>query len=48
MLAHDYDGHAFVARQVHTPIQCGENWYGALEVQQAMQLRPPISSCWTL
>ena len=27
-LAHDYAGHAQVAREVATPIQCGENWWG--------------------
>jgi Enolase C-terminal domain-like/Mandelate racemase / muconate lactonizing enzyme, N-terminal domain len=25
-LAHDYRGHAYVAREARTPIQCGENW----------------------
>ena len=38
VMAHDYDGHAFVARAIHTPIQCGENWWGANEVQQALQV----------
>ena len=29
VLAHDYDGHAFVAHaEIRTPIQCGENWWG--------------------
>ncbi len=39
VLAHDYDGHAFVAREIHTPIQCGENWWGPIELQQAIQVR---------
>jgi mandelate racemase len=39
VMAHDYEGHAFVARAIHTPIQCGENWWGANEVQQALQVR---------
>jgi mandelate racemase len=39
VLAHDYDGHAFVAREIHTPIQCGENWWGPHELQQAIQVR---------
>jgi mandelate racemase len=28
-----------VAREIHTPIQCGENWWGAHELQQAIQAR---------
>jgi mandelate racemase len=39
VLAHDYDGHAFVAREIRTPIQCGENWWGPRELQQAIQVR---------
>jgi mandelate racemase len=39
VLAHDYDGHAFVAREIHTPVQCGENWWGPIELQQAIQVR---------
>jgi mandelate racemase len=35
-LAHDYAGHAFVAREAATPIQCGENWWGALDLQHAI------------
>src|SRR5713226_6758554 len=27
-LAHDYAGHALIARAAKTPIQCGENWWG--------------------
>jgi mandelate racemase len=35
-LAHDYAGHALVARHARTPIQCGENWWGALDLQHAV------------
>lgn len=35
-LAHDYQGHARIAREAATPIQCGENWWGALDFQHAM------------
>jgi mandelate racemase len=35
-LAHDYAGHAHVAREARTPIQCGENWWGALDFQHAV------------
>jgi mandelate racemase len=35
-LAHDYAGHAFVAREARTPIQCGENWWGVLDLQHAV------------
>lgn len=36
-LAHDYAGHAFVAREAQTPIQCGENWWGILDMQHAIE-----------
>jgi mandelate racemase len=36
-LAHDYDGHALVAREARTPIQCGENWWGPRDMQHAIQ-----------
>ena len=36
-LAHDYAGHAFVAREARTPIQCGENWWGILDMQHAVE-----------
>jgi mandelate racemase len=39
VLAHDFEGHAFVAREIQTPIQCGENWWGPHELQQAIQAR---------
>lgn len=35
-LAHDYAGHAYVARAVKTPIQSGENWWGPLDLQHAI------------
>lgn len=36
VLANDFEGHAFVARAVRTPIQCGENWWGPLEMRYAI------------
>jgi len=36
-LAHDYEGHALVARAARTPIQCGENWWGTLDMHHALQ-----------
>jgi len=35
-LAHDYVGHAAVARAAATAIQCGENWWGVLDLQHAL------------
>lgn len=35
-LAHDYAGHALVARAARTPIQCGENWWGTLDLRHAI------------
>ncbi len=35
-LAHDYRGHAYIAREIRTPIQCGENWWGARDMQHAI------------
>ncbi|MGO9397139.1 MAG: enolase C-terminal domain-like protein [Xanthobacteraceae bacterium] len=35
-LAHDYAGHALIARAAKTPIQCGENWWGTLDMQHAI------------
>ncbi|MDH5354115.1 MAG: mandelate racemase [Gammaproteobacteria bacterium] len=35
-LAHDYRGHAQITREVSTPIQCGENWWGTLDMQHAI------------
>jgi mandelate racemase len=36
-LAHDYTGHALVAREARTPIQCGENWWGTLDMLHAIE-----------
>jgi mandelate racemase len=35
-LANDYQGHALVAREATTPIQCGENWWGPQDVRHAI------------
>ena len=35
-LAHDYRGHAQIARAIRTPIQCGENWWGVRDMQHAI------------
>ena len=35
-LAHDYAGHAWIAREIQTPIQCGENWWGPLDLRHAI------------
>lgn len=35
-LAHDYAGHAMIAREARTPIQCGENWWGIQDLQHAL------------
>ena len=37
VLAHDYQGHALVARETKTPIQCGENWWGTHDMRQAIE-----------
>ena len=36
-LAHDYAGHALVAREARTPIQSGENWWGTLDMLHAIE-----------
>jgi mandelate racemase len=36
-LAHDYQGHAHIAREIRTPIQCGENWWGVHDMRQAIE-----------
>ncbi len=36
-LAHDYAGHAAVAREARTPIQCGENWWGTVDMVHAIE-----------
>ena len=38
-LAHDYQGHAYIAREIRTPIQCGENWWGVRDMQHAIDAR---------
>ena len=35
-LADDFAGHARVAEAARTPIQCGENWWGAHEMKKAI------------
>jgi mandelate racemase len=36
-LAHDYAGHALIAREVRVPIQCGENWWGVQDLRHAIE-----------
>jgi mandelate racemase len=36
-LAHDYRGHAHIARELRTPIQCGENWWGTRDMGHAIE-----------
>jgi mandelate racemase len=36
-LAHDYKGHAHIAQEIRTPIQCGENWWGVRDMQHAIE-----------
>jgi len=38
-LAHDYAGHAHIARECRTPVQCGENWWGPLDMQHAIDAK---------
>ena len=35
-LAHDYAGHASIAREVKVSIQCGENWWGTQDLRHAI------------
>ncbi len=35
-LAHDYQGHALIAREVNVPIQAGENWWGTQDLRHAL------------
>lgn len=35
-LAHDFAGHARIAREARTPIQCGENWWGTTDLRHAL------------
>jgi mandelate racemase len=37
-LAHDHSGHAWIAREIRTPIQCGENW-GLQDLRHAIDAR---------
>ncbi len=39
VLAHDYTGHAQVAKALDTPIQCGENWWGPQEMRKAIDAK---------
>jgi mandelate racemase len=36
-LAHDHLGHALIARETRTPIQCGENWWGTADMQHSLE-----------
>jgi len=38
-IAHDYQGHARIAHEIRTPIQCGENWWGVLDMRHAIESR---------
>jgi mandelate racemase len=38
-LAHDFSGNALVAREAATPIQCGESWWGTLDLRHALEAR---------
>jgi mandelate racemase len=35
-MAHDFAGHARIARDASTPIQCGENWWGVRDMEHAI------------
>ncbi len=37
MMAHDFNGHSLVAREIKTPIQSGENWWGTTDLQNAIE-----------
>lgn len=39
VLAHDYQGHAHVAREIRTPIQSGENWWGPHDMRHAIEAK---------
>lgn len=39
VLANDFPGHAQVAREVRTPIQAGENWWGPEDLRHAIDAR---------
>jgi mandelate racemase len=38
-LSHDFQGHGHIAAAIATPIQCGENWWGVLDVRHAIEAR---------
>lgn len=38
-LAHDYAGHARISREINTAVQCGENWWGTLDMQHAIDAK---------
>lgn len=38
-LAHDFTGHAMISHEIKTPVQCGENWWGILDMQHAIDSR---------
>jgi mandelate racemase len=38
-LAHDYEGHAHIARETRTAIQAGENWWGAHDLMLAVKAK---------
>ena len=46
-LAHDINGHARIAREVRTPIPCGENWWGPLDMQHAVDANASDYMMWT-
>ena len=35
-VAHNFKGHARIAREIRTPIQCGENWRGVRDMEHAI------------
>ncbi len=36
IVANDFIGYGELTRQIQTPIQCGENWWGRVDVKQAL------------
>ncbi len=36
ILSHDFSGHAAIAREIGTPLQAGENWWGPLDLRHAI------------
>jgi mandelate racemase len=39
VLANDFPGHAHVAREMRTPVQAGENWWGPEDLRHALDAR---------